>query len=602
MLRVSPTCLADLGWPRVLAALASCCHTERARLEVGTGCFGANVDAVRETFAAVAELRRLSEAGAALPLDGVTDVRPTLERCRRGGTAGVQDLVAVARCAQALGELSRYLRTHGESAPHVARLASGLEDLGRLGHELAGTFDASGHIRDDASPELRDARRRLASLRQNIKERLDRFVQRADIEPMLQDDYYTEREERYVVPVVASFQSQMPGIIHGASNTGQTVYIEPEEFISANNDVKLMLSKVETETLRVLVERSGWVSDEAPAFLDALAIATRLDLINARALFGERHDGAIPEVADGGVMRLVTARNPLLLLDGVPVVPNDIVLEADQAFVLITGPNTGGKTVTLITVGLLLLLAHAAIPLPADPSSRVVLFDALHAVIGDAQDIHRDLSTFSGHLQALSALLADADRSTLVLLDELIVGTEPERGAALAIAVLEALSARGARGFVTTHYERLKLLAYEDERFANASVGMDARSQTPTYRLAVGEPGASSPFEIAERLGFDADILARARAIAVGDAGLADAIERLGRARAEAHEEAARAREAAGAARREAERLAAVTARLDREAAREVAGLRREAREEIREALEQVRAQMRELREERDPA
>lgn len=602
MIRVSASCLSDLGWPRVLSALAACCHTERAEAEARALAFLGDPAEVRVTFEAVAELRRLHDANAPLPLDGLTDIRRILDRCRRGGTASVEELVAVASCAQGLGRLHRYVRTHAVSAPRVAAMASELADLGRLGSALASTFDASGHIRDDASPELRDARRRLASIRQNIKERLDRYIQRADIEGLLQDDYYTEREERYVVPVVASFQSQVPGIIHGTSHTGQTVFVEPEEFVGANNDVKLMLSRVESETLRVLIERSRWVGDDAEAFAQALDIATSLDLVSARALFAERHGASIPEVATDGVLRLVNANNPILLLDGVQVVANDIVLETDRAFVLITGPNTGGKTVTLITVGLMVLMAHAAIPLPADASSRVVLFDALYAIVGDAQDIHRDLSTFSGHLEALSGVLADADHRTLVLLDELIVGTEPERGAALAIAVLEALAARGARGFVTTHYERLKLLAYEDPRFANASVGMDAQSHSPTYRLAVGEPGASSPFEIAERLGFDADILKRARAIAVGDAGLAEAIERLEAARGVADDEARAARAAAEGARVEAERLARERKRLEREAAAEVAALRREARDEVRAALELIREQVKDVRDERDPA
>jgi DNA mismatch repair protein MutS2 len=603
MIRVSATCLSDLGWPRVVGALASCCQTERAAAEFSAGSpFLDGAAAVRAMYEATAELRRLQDADAPLPLAGVTDIRPIVARCRRGGTASVDELIAVAACAEGLGRAFRYVRTHAATAPRLCALASELTDLGRLGQQLASTFDASGHIRDDASPELRDARRRLASIRQNIKERLDRYIQRADLAGMIQDDYYTEREERYVVPIVASFQSQVSGIIHGASQTGQTVFIEPEEFIPANNELKLMLSRVESETLRVLIERSRWVAEHADALAAGLEAATALDAVAARALFAARHGGAIVEVAEDGAMRLVEARNPLLLLDGVNVVPNDIVLDGDCAFVLVTGPNTGGKTVTLITVGLMILMAHAAIPLCADSTSRVVLFDTLFAIIGDAQDIHRDLSTFSGHLEALSRLLDQADRRTLVLLDELIVGTEPALGAALAIAVLEALASLGARGFVTTHYERLKLLAYEDARFANASVGLDRDSFAPTYRLAVGEPGASSPFEIAARLGFDAQILARARAISVGDAGLAEAIERLGAARARAEADAKDARAAAESARAEAARLAKQRELLAREAAREVAELRKEARAEIRAARELIRDQVRDVQDERDPA
>ncbi|MGM0578267.1 MAG: endonuclease MutS2 [Myxococcota bacterium] len=601
MLDVTADCLRDLGWPRVRAALSECCATELARRRARALPFCEDPDHVRRTMDRVAELVAMRERDAEVPLDGLDDIRSVVDLCRRRGVADAESLTAVARTATHLGRLSRWLREHADEVPAVAEAATGLTDLTALGRELARTFDETGRVRDDASPELAAARRRLARHQQDIKARLDRWVHRAEVEELLQDEYYTVREDRYVVPVTASFQGQVPGIIHGTSNTGQTVYVEPEGFIAANNELKLAAAEADNEERRVLVERSNWVAEEAHELLEGLERATDLDLLHARAVFGERWDAHLPAVSDRGRMWLHRVRNPLLLFKDADVVPNDVELDEQHAFVLITGPNTGGKTVTLNTIGLTTLMAWVGLPIPAEADSRVVLFHGLHAIIGDPQDIQRDLSTFSGHIHALRALLEHADRHTLVLLDELIVGTEPERGAALAIAVLEALAERGVRGFVTTHYERLKTLAYDDARFANARVGIDPRTLRPTYVLAMGAPGASSPFEIAERLGFDGDILARARAISVGHEGLGEAVGRLESARERAERELDEARKARREAEQEAARLEGERERLRREADAEVKRMRREVLAEARSALEVIRHQVAEVQRSKDP-
>ncbi|MFO0748979.1 MAG: Smr/MutS family protein [Myxococcota bacterium] len=444
-------------------------------------------------------------------------------------------------------------------------------------------------MRDDASPELAAARARVVSLHRAIKDRLDKFLARLDIREHLQDVFYTQREDRYVVPVVASFQHQVPGIIHGTSNTGESVFIEPSDFIEANNAIKLAESTARLEVERVLRIRSEWVAAEAEDLTQAFVTLVELDTLQARARLGNDLDAAVPSFATDGALRLLRARNPHLLLKGTRVIPNDVTLEPTQSFLVITGPNTGGKTVTLSTVGTCVLMVAAGIPIPASPESVLTPFRSLYALIGDAQDIERDLSTFSGHLLAIQVVLDAAEPGTLVLLDEIIIGTEPTQGAALAIAVLESLASRGARGLVTTHYERLKTLPYEDARFSNASVGLDPDTMAPSFVLTTGRPGSSSPFDIALRLGFSPRLVERARHIAGGHSGLAEALERLQQAEEEAHRAELAARAAEQKLEAEKVRLEIERARLRREARAEIELLYAEARAEIRAATALIR-------------
>lgn len=592
---VSNRCLEDLGWPRIIRALAARASTDAGRLAADALAFFPSADEARRCLRRVDELAAHLRLGGRLPLDGTSDIRGLVARAARGATLDKDELLAISDAAGAAVRVKRSLAERG--ATELGAIGAAMPELGSLSSELAATFDRAGNIRDDASPELAAARLRAAGLRQRIKERLDQFLGRPDIQEICQDSYYTEREDRYVVPIVSSFQAQVPGIIHGASNTGQTVYIEPSEFIEANNAIKVAVSQIDVETRRVLRIRSEWVGSEAAELAAAFDALVELDLLQARAQLALDLDASTPALSPptGGLLRLKRARNPHLLLKGATVVPNGIELAPEQAFLIITGPNTGGKTVTLSTVGACALMVRAGIPIPADPDSVIPLYDGVFALVGDHQDIEQDLSTFSGHLQAVRRVLDEAHDGALVLLDELIVGTEPAQGAALAIAVLESLARRGARGFVTTHYERLKTLAFEDPRFGNANVGLDPRTLAPTFVLTVGEPGASNPLDIAARLGLAPNILARARELAGGDEGIAAAVGRLTEARQLAEE----ARQAAQ--RRELELLArtreleAEKARLRRESEREIAALHQEIRRAAREALDEIRAKTAEL-------
>lgn len=599
---MSAESLEFLGWDRIRGAWAAECSTEMGRLATERVAFLEDLSAVRATYASVAELMILETRGVRLEFGQVSCLAEHLKRALRGGILDKEPLFEVARTLGSLRRLRKQLCGFGDQSPCLVALGTEMADLDLLAQELENTFDAGGDLRDDASPELAAARRKLTSLRVRTKARLDRFLRHAGLEEFIQDDYYTQREGRFVVPIMASFQHQVAGIIHGASNTGQTVYVEPTEFIEANNELALMEAEVRQAIRKILVERTGWVAEEAEQIGHALSSLLTADQLQGRVRLGLRLNACIPALSGHGEVHLRGARNPVLLLQGAEVVPNDIVLGQDESFVIVTGPNTGGKTVTLATLGSLSAMVAVGLPIPVEPESVLPLFDSVFALGGDRQDVAQDLSTFSGHMVALREILHDATESSLVLLDEIAVGTSPAEGAALAVAVLESLAQYGARGLVTTHYERLKLLAIEDARFTNACVGLDAGTQRPNFELAFGESGSSSPFEVVERLNFPPQLVARARSISAGGEDVSRALKALNDAKHEVQRVQAELemdRKALAAEIGEAKLLReALRADAEREISRMTAG----ARAEIEQALEAVRDQVRGIQDVGDSA
>jgi DNA mismatch repair protein MutS2 len=528
---ISPNTLDELGWHRILDAVAQRCLTEPGVTAVRAFRFRSDQD-IATDLAQVSALMELIEHDGLLPIDGLEDVRESIGLCRRGGTGTVEGLYAVAKSARCLTRTRRRLSYHAEERRALAPLYEQMPDVSEVDACLRGLFDASGELRDDASPALAEACARRTTHLQRLKVRLDKYLQRDDIQDLAQDLYYTQRDDRFVIPVIASFQSKVPGIIHGTSSSGETVYIEPEHFVAGNNDLKLAEAEVRARRQEVLRDASLDVAARGDELMGAFDAGVRLDALQGRARFGIEMDAVVPRFAHSDDLVLNEAANPMLLLRGLDVVRNDITLEGTARFVVITGPNTGGKTVTLSTAGLLVLMTHAAIPIPV---------------------------------------------------------------------VMESLAERGARGFVTTHYTRLKTLAYENDSFANASVGVEADSLTPSYELMMGLPGASNPFAVATHLGFDERVIERAQAIFAGDAEFAVAIERLEQERvrlADRTEELKRAASQSEALKERYEtRIAAMEAR------REVAKreMQAEVRQEAENALEAIRRQVREVQAERDP-
>jgi DNA mismatch repair protein MutS2 len=560
-LAIEGEALAQLGWETVTDALARRCATARGEERAALLAFAPTLEEARDRIADIDEARRLLADDAALSFAGITDVDVAAERAAKGSVLAGEELVAVADTARALTSLRRHLARHQARAPRLAARASDLTDLEHLHEPILGCFEPGPRLVDHASVALGPLRRKAASLASELDARAQRLLDDPELSRHLQDRFTTQRHDRYVVPIKASAQAAVKGIVHGTSQSGQTVFIEPEAIVSLTNRLVIAEAAVADEERRILAELSARVGQEAEAIRAGLVVATELDLIAAGARLAEDLDASPPVLAEGAPLRLQRARNPQMLLMAKACVPNDIVVEP-RTTLLISGPNAGGKTVALKTAGLAAAMAHAGLHVAADARSSVPWLSAVYAHLGDAQSVDRDLSTFSAQIADFVRFVERADERTLVLLDEVAVGTDPEQGAALAQALLEALADRGASGIVTTHYERLKALPPHDERFANASVGFDMHAMQPTFELHLGLPGASGAFAVARRHGLAEAIVCRAEALAGSTtagidellaeiAGEHDAIEAERRAIERERAEVQRARARADDERRE---------------------------------------------------
>jgi DNA mismatch repair protein MutS2 len=507
---LSPKTLQDLGWPTLVEHWAKRCATKRGA--AAAGALLADIAAARERAAEISEARGLAARGEPLPLGGIADIASAVERVRKAASLDAAELVAVATTGRALARLRSHLRTHAEIAPKLAARGAALADLGHVFHPILEAFDADGKLVDHASDALGPLRRSLAGIKATLEKRMNELLTDERFAPYLQDVYYTQREDRYVLPVRTDGKGFVRGIVHGTSQSGQTLFIEPEEIVDLNNRRKLAEAEVADEERRILIKFSGWVAEEADGFATSLAIAETLDVIAAAAILADDTVSAEPILDDAPRIALLHARHPLMLLAEKRVVANDVTVAAGQTL-LVSGPNAGGKTVALKTVGLAAVMARAGLHLTAESGSAIGWFSSVVTDIGDAQNLEKDLSTFSGHMINLRELLATAQPGLLVLIDEIAVGTDPDQGAALAQAVLEALADKGVTGIVTTHYERLKALGASDPRFANASVGFDMERLEPTFKLHLGAPGSSGALAVARRMGIAKEITERARAL-----------------------------------------------------------------------------------------
>jgi DNA mismatch repair protein MutS2 len=584
--------LEDLGWPQLLGELARRCHTTRGAAQARDLPLLDAPDQARARVAEIAEARLLGQLGEPMPFGGVHDIAAQLERVDKGGDLVGVELLAVGQTVAGAARLKRHLLGHAESVPRLAERVAGVLELGHVSGPLLDSIEDGGRIADHASPALAPMRRKVAALNDELGRRVKDLLDDPEIAPFLQDRFYTQRDERYVVPLRADARSKVRGIVHGTSQSGQTVFVEPEAVVDLNNRLKMAESDVAEEERRILAELSGYVREELDAIRAGLEALEALDVLDAAARLADALEAAAP-ILDGDELWLRRARHPLMILGGRACVPNDIELGAGQALVL-SGPNAGGKTVALKTAGLAALMVRAGLHIAADDGSRVPFYAAIETDIGDDQSLERNLSTFSAHIMNILAFLERAAPRALILVDELAVGTDPDQGSALAQAVLEALADRGAQTIVTTHYERLKALPTADGRFVNASVGFDLERMAPTFKLHLGVPGSSGAFLVARRLGLAAPILARAEGL-LGDrrAGIEELLTAVAeeRRRLDAERAAtATARREADAARREAEgqarALRAREAELRRGAHDDAIAALRRARDEL-DALRQ---------------
>ena len=509
--------LADLGWPTLVEHWAKRCATKRGEAAVRARVLLESIDEARIRAAEIAEARGLAARDQPVPVAGIADIAGAIDRVRKSAALDAAELVAVATSGRALGRLRVHLRDHADLAPRLATHGALIADLGHVYHPILDGFDADGRLVDHASDALGPLRRTLARIKVELEKRMKGLLEDERFTPYLQDQYYTQREERYVLPVRHDGKGFVRGIVHGTSQSGQTLFIEPEEIVELNNRAKLAEADIADEERRIFAKFSGWIAEEADAFDAALAAAESVDVITAAARMADDTVAAEPIIEATARIALLHARHPLMLLAERRCVANDITVDAGTTM-LFSGPNAGGKTVALKTTGLAALMVRAGLHVTAESGSAMGWFTDVRTDIGDAQSLEHDLSTFSGHMLNLRELLATAGPGTLVLIDEIAVGTDPEQGAALAQAVLEALAARGATGIVTTHYEKLKALGATAARFANASVGYDLAKLEPTFKLHLGVPGSSGALAVARRMGVGAEIVERARVL-LGDAG-----------------------------------------------------------------------------------
>ncbi|MBA3392691.1 MAG: Smr/MutS family protein [Deltaproteobacteria bacterium] len=600
--------LEDLGWPTLVDHWAKRCATRRGEAHVRTSPLFESIDDARARAAEITEARKLSSLAAPLPLGSISDIADAIARVRKSAALDAPELVAVATTGRSLSRLRAHLREHVAVASRLATRGEAISDLGHVYHPILEAFDADGRLVDHASDALGPLRRALASIKAQLEKSMSGLLTDERFAPYLQDAYYTQREDRYVLPIRTDGKGFVHGIVHGTSQSGQTLFIEPEEIVDLNNRAKLAEAEVLDEERRILAKFSGWVAEEADAFEAALATAETLDVIAAAAIMGDDTISAEPILDDAPRIALLHARHPLMLLAERRCVANDVTVAAG-ATLLISGPNAGGKTVALKTVGLAALMARAGLHLTAESGSAMGWFPDVRSDIGDAQSLENDLSTFSGHMVNLRELLATAGSGSLVLIDEIAVGTDPEQGAALAQAVLEALADRGVTAIVTTHYERLKELGAVDQlppgqatdhpsKFANASVGFDLARLEPTFKLHLGVPGSSGALAVATRMGISNAIVERARELMgpqiakVEDllASVADQRRRIEEERAAllAELEAAEAERAAARAFRE--RSQARFEKQTRAAHGETLAALKAARREIDEVRREVKA------------
>lgn len=593
--------LVTLEFPHILETLAKytsfSAGSEMAlALRPATG-----IEEIRKRLETTSEARAFLEERPNVSLGGAHDVRPQVRAALRGAVLPPVELLDVRDTLVAARTLQRMITQLANRFPRLAEIASPIRPCPDLIGEIERCLDERGNVRDEASPELARIRREERIAHERIQDKLQSIINSPHTAAFLQEPIITMREGRYVIPLKADFKGRIRGIVHDVSASGATIFVEPLSVVELNNAWRELKLREEQEIERVLASLSGRIAARAGEIEQSVEALARLDLAFACARYAEAIRATVPEIVPwrergdrlhpGSTIHLEEARHPLL--DPKRVVPIDVVLDEETYVLVITGPNTGGKTVTLKTVGLLVVMAQSGLHLPVRAGARLSPFEAVYADIGDEQSIEQNLSTFSAHLTNILSFLNEANEHSLVLLDELGAGTDPAEGSALARALLDHFRKRGVTTFVATHYPELKAYAQLTPGVRNACVEFDPQTLTPTYKLTIGLPGRSNAFAIARRLGLPEEIVTAARRM------VAPETLRTEDMLADIHSlrlQAARARDAALASQAEAERLAReLRMRLD-SIEQERLQVLEQARAEAKAELEELRAELRALR------
>ncbi len=509
-----------LEWHQLLDTVASQAASSMGAELCHALPFARNVEEARLLQQATFEIFQQLDSDSPLSALNFPDIRPLLGRAAKGGFLEGLDLRDVSLVLSKSQATKRWLEIHCDSCPTVSTRSVQLAELSWVQQTIDHCIDSQGDLRESASPALQQLTQKSQNLRQSMRGRLERLVSSEQYEERLQGQYFAERENRYVIPVKVERQHEIDGIIHDISSSGATVFIEPRHLIEANNAIKFADLQVAQETRRILQDLSDTVAENVGPVQGNIQQLAELDCLVAKAKFSRKIEGYPVHLNLDRRIQLIDAKHPLLVLSKDYVVANTVTLDQEIHTLIISGPNAGGKTVTLKLVGLIALMVKVGLLPPCAPDSEMVFFERIYADIGDTQDLHRDLSSFSGHILSLIALLEDlrfqeqgSAHLSLVLLDEVGSSTDPIEGAALAEAILHRLSDLGCINIVTTHYPSLKTLTYRNPHVRNASQEFDLENLSPTYRLIDGIPGGSSALDIANRLGLEPGILQEARGL-----------------------------------------------------------------------------------------
>ena len=527
---------------------------------------------------------------------GMKNVTNPLRRAQAGGGLGLRELLDIGATLRTIRGLTQWWGKSGNVTTALSPRFEVLAPNKYLEEEIFTCIVNEEEVADNASPALASIRRKIRAASQRVRDQLDKLIHSQAHQKHLQESIVTQRGGRYVVPVKAEFRGEVPGLVHDTSASGATVFVEPMSVVEANNEIRVLRSDEQDEIARILLELSGEAGSFADSIIESYHYAVELDLIFAKAQVAYKMKAVVPQVGEDGKIALHAARHPLIAKK--KVVPTDITLGVEFDTLIITGPNTGGKTVALKTIGLLTLMAMCGLMIPAGEGSRVAVFRHILADIGDEQSIEQSLSTFSSHMVNIIHIFEVADNSSLILLDELGAGTDPVEGAALAEAIIQELRGRGVRLACTTHYAELKAYAIQTPGVENGSCEFDVATLRPTYRLLIGVPGKSNAFAITQRLGMDTAIVDRARELVSREGNAFEqVVGRLEEDRRKMEDELEALRASAAQAKANAEASQRLKDEAEAQAKKEIDRARQEAAQIVQKTRQRADALVGELEE-----
>ena len=527
---------------------------------------------------------------------GMKNVTNPLRRAQAGGGLGLRELLDIGATLRTIRGLTQWWGKSGNVTTALTPRFEVLAPNKYLEEKIFTCIVNEEEVADNASPALASIRRKIRAASQRVRDQLDKLIHSQAHQKHLQESIVTQRGGRYVVPVKAEFRGEVPGLVHDTSASGATVFVEPMSVVEANNEIRVLRSDEQDEIARILLELSGEAGSFADSIIESYHYAVELDLIFAKAQMAYKMKAVVPQVGEDGKIALHAARHPLIAKE--KVVPTDITLGVEFDTLIITGPNTGGKTVALKTIGLLTLMAMCGLMIPAGEGSRVAVFRHILADIGDEQSIEQSLSTFSSHMVNIIHIFEVADNSSLILLDELGAGTDPVEGAALAEAIIQELRGRGVRLACTTHYAELKAYAIQTPGVENGSCEFDVATLRPTYRLLIGVPGKSNAFAITQRLGMNTAIVDRARELVSREGNAFEqVVGRLEEDRRKMEDELEALRTSAAQAKANAEASQRLKDEAEAQAKKEIDRARQEAAQIVQKTRQRADALVGELEE-----